>query len=100
MKGSRLNSEKQQIPRWVWVIVTILAVVLITGQIRSCAKQDAKKALQQMLLQNYGDAIQDYRSDPIRFRARVQDLVRRGEVSQQEANEFVELVRKMSQTVP
>jgi hypothetical protein len=95
-----LNSEKQQIPRWAWVIITILAVILITGQIRSCAKQDAKKAIQEMLLRNYGDAIQDYRSDPIRFRARAQDLVRQGKISQQEADEFVELVRKMSRIVP
>ena len=100
LKGEDLNSTIHNIPSWLWVLGAILAVSLIGGQCRRSTKQATKDAVQKVLLREYGDAIQDYRSDPVRFRARVQESVRQGTITQQEADEAIEMVRKMSQTLP
>ena len=95
-----MNSVTKQIPGWVWVVAATVAISLVVGQCRSSVKQAAKESVQKVLLREYGDAIQDYRSDPIRFRARVQEFVRNGQITQKEAEEGIEMVRKMSETMP
>lgn len=95
-----MKSTNQQPHLWVYIAVAIVGTSLVLGQIRGCMHKVRKEAVQQILLREYGDAIQDYRSDPIRFRARIQELVRQGRLTQQEAEECIELVRKMSQAMP
>ena len=95
-----MNSTFPKIPGWVWIVAAIFALSLIVGQFRSFMKQATKEAVQKVLLREYGDAVQDYRSDPVRFRARFQDLARREGLTQQEAEEGIEMVRRMSQTLP
>jgi hypothetical protein len=100
LKGDSLNSAFPKIPGWAWIVAAIIALSLIVGQFRSCMKQATKEAVQKVLLREYGDAVQDYRSDPVRFRARFHELARREGLSQQETEEGIEMVRKMSQTLP
>ena len=95
-----MNSQIPKIPGWIWVLAAIFAVSLVVGQFRRSMKKATNEAVQKVLLREYGDAIQDYRSDPIRFRGRVQEFVRNGQVTQQEAEEGIEMVKKMSQTLP
>ena len=95
-----MNSTNQKFPAWGWVLAAIVAVSLVVGQVRSCTKQAAKEAMQQWIRREYGDAIQDYRSDPVRFRARFHELARREGLTPQQAEEGVEMVRRMSQNVP
>ena len=95
-----MNSTTQKIPSWVSVLAAVVAVVLVVGQIRRNMERVTKEAVSEMILRDYGDAIQDYRSDPVRFRSRIQEFVRQGKLTQQEADEGIALVRKLSQTVP
>lgn len=99
-KGDELNTAKETIPAWGWVLASILVIGLFASQVRSCAKQAAKESMQQWIQREYGDAIQDYRSDPVRFRARFHELARREGLTPQQAEEGIEMVRRMSQNVP
>jgi hypothetical protein len=95
-----MQRSQKQAATWAWVLGGIVIAVLTINLARNAMKQEVKQKVRETLQQQYGDAIQDYRSDPIRFRARIQQQVTRGQATQQEADQFIEMVRTMSQKLP
>lgn len=95
-----MNQNRKPIPSWLWTAGALVVVIFMVSSLSRSCDRAKKEGMQKVLMRDYGDAIQDYRSDPVRYRDRIQQLVREGKVSQQEADEAVEMTRKMSQAAP
>ncbi len=95
-----MRSNSKPLPPWAWVAAATFAVVVGFNCLRSSVKQEADKQVKEFLQQEYGEAVRQYRADPLGFRARLQQQVQHGEIRQQDADQVMTMVENLSRKLP
>ena len=95
-----MNTSNKPLPQWAWIVAASFAVIVGFNCLRSSVKQESDKQVKEFLQREYGEAVRQYRADPLGFRARLQQQVQHGEIRQQDADQVMTMVENLSRTLP